>query len=235
MPISEKVVIYGVGAFGRLMEFYFAQAGRFDVVAYTCDRQFLGDDTFGSLPVVPFETIEDFYPPEEFKMFVAIGYKRMRTRREMFARAKGKGYELVSYISPQAITYEDLVIGENNVVMGGANIEPFVVIGDNNIVWSDTLLGHELELGSHNYISAKCVVAGESRVGSGCFFGNGVTMINNLSIADETMLIAGAVLFRDTKVASKYIGNPAKRCGNHAETGIVITREARRLADGSNG
>jgi sugar O-acyltransferase (sialic acid O-acetyltransferase NeuD family) len=221
----KKIVIYGCGAFAKLMHYYFSTANQYEVVAFTVDSIFLQDTFIYGLPVIPFEDITDDYPPSDFSMFVAIGYQRMRNRKILFEKAKNKQYLLVNYISSKAIAYHNLVLGENNVIMGNVNIEPFVKIGDHNIVWSDTLLGHDLVLGNYNYVAAKCLLAGNSIIGDLCFFGNGVTTIDHLMIANETYLVAGSVLFKDTKPYMRYFGNPAKPFRkSHEDYGIIITR-----------
>lgn len=84
-------------------------------------------------------------------MFIAIGYKEMRNRKVLYDIAKDKGYELANYISSKAIIYDNLEVGENNVIMGNVQIEPFVKIGNNNIFWSDTLICHDTRIKDHNF------------------------------------------------------------------------------------
>lgn len=223
--MRKKIIIYGLGSFAELMHFYFLSDSRYQVIAFTADSIFLQDSTYCGLPVIPFESVESNYPPSDFSMFVAIGYKNMRNRKILFEKAKNKKYALVNYISSRAITYENLVLGENNIIMGNVNIEPFVRIGDHNILWSDTLLGHNLTLGNYNYFAPKCTVSGNVTIGNLCFFGSGVTIVDSLIIADETYLVAGSVLFGDTKPYTRYLGNPAKPFGkSHEKNGIEIKR-----------
>lgn len=207
------------------MHFYFSENSPYQVVAFTVDKEFLEENSFCGKPVMAFEHIEVEYPPKLYKMFVAVGYKKMSARKLMFDKAKTKEYSLVNYISPQAIIHNDLQLGENNVIMTNVNIEPFSAIGDNNIIWSDTLLCHDLTLGNHNYFAPKCVISGNVTIENLCFFGSGVILIDHLTVANETYLRAGAVLFQNTQAFTQYAGNPAKIIGKtHEETGIIIQR-----------
>lgn len=222
--MENKLVIYGIGPFAKLMRYYFSADGGREVAGFTVDEEYLTSDSFENLPVIPFRSVESRFPPGKFRMFVAIGYQRMRNRPILFDKAKRKGYELVNYVNRRAIVYEDLKMGENNAILGNVNIEPGVELGNNNIVWSDTLLGHDLKIGDHNYISAKCLIAGNSVIRDLCFIGNGAVTINDLTIEDETHVFPGAVLFKNSKTGGRYMGNPARHVGTHRGDGIVITR-----------
>ena len=220
--MAEKLIIYGGGPFAKLMHYYLSVDTQYNVSGFTIDEEYMTEDHIGKLSVVPFESVEEEFPPDTYKMLVAIGYRRMRNRPILFNKAKFKGYSFINYINSHAIVYDDLKLGGNNIILGNVNIEPGVVIGDNNIIWSDTLLGHNLILGNHNYISAKCLMAGDIAIGDLCFIGNGVTSINNLKIEDEVHVFPGAVLFKDAQKDGKYHGNPARHIGTHKGDGIVI-------------
>ncbi len=221
----KKVIIYGIGNFARLIHSYLVYDQNKEVSAFTVDEVYMKDSTFLDLPVCKFEDVELNYPPSEYDMIVVIGYKKMRNRKVMFDKAKAKGYKLINLIHSKAIINNNFIIGENNIIMGNVNIEPFVKIENNNIIWSDTLLGHDLQVGSHNYIAAKCLIAGNSKVGDLCFFGNNISMIDGLLINDETYIISGSNLFANTEKYTKYMGSPAKIFGKqHEKTGIVIRR-----------
>ena len=52
---------------------------------------------------MPFEEVEQIYPPSEYSLFIALGYSKINAlRKEKFLAAKSLGYQLPSYISPKA-------------------------------------------------------------------------------------------------------------------------------------
>lgn len=222
--MDKDIIIYGLGPFAKLMNYYFTSDSQYHVVGFCADKSYTNREEFCGLPVVPFEYVSEKWPAETHDMFVAIGYRKMRSRAIMFRKAKDSGYRLVCYISKKAIIYENLIIGENNVIMGNVNIEPWVTIGDNNIIWSDSLLGHNLVIGNHNYISAKCLLAGDMVIEDQCFIGNGAVTINKIRINRETHVFPGAVVLNTTEPGGRYMGNPAKYVGSHKGDGIVIAR-----------
>ena len=209
----KKMIIYGLGPFAELINFYFTEDSDYEFVAFTVDKAYMSDSDFLGKPVVEFESITDKYPPNEYDMFVAIGYKVMKNRGKLYLAAKSKSYKLVNYISSNAITYSDLIIGDNNVIMGGVNVEPFVEVGNNNVFWSNTLLGHNLKVGSHNYVSACCLLGGDCIVKDCSFICNGAGMINGLSVGNNTKLLPGSMLYKDMPEGTQWLGIPAKKMG----------------------
>src|SRR6476659_10716652 len=101
-----KVVLFGVSQWAELAHFYLTNDSPHEVVVFTLDRDYIESSTHKDLPVVPFEEIEQHYPPDEFKMFIPMSFKRMNhVRAEKYYEAKKKGYELISYVSSKATLF----------------------------------------------------------------------------------------------------------------------------------
>src|SRR3712207_5994332 len=98
-----RVVVFGTSQWAELAHFYLTHDSPHEVVAFTLDRDYIESGEYKGLPVVPYDEVEKFYPPQEFKMFIPMSFKRMNhVRAERYYDAKGRGYELVSYVSSQA-------------------------------------------------------------------------------------------------------------------------------------
>ncbi len=219
-----KVIIYGLGDFAKLLYFYLKNDSSFEVIAFTADEQFVNNKkTFCDKPLLAFESIENFYPPQDYNMLVCIGYKKMRNRKSLFDKAINKGYNLINYVH-SSVKCMNLELGCNNIIFPNVTIEPDVVIGNNNIIWSDTLLGHNSTIGNHIYIAAKVLISGQSKIEDLCFFGNSTSMIDGLKISSESFLVAGSVHFKSTEPYTMYMGNPAKKVRKHEKNGIIIRR-----------
>jgi len=220
--MSNKLIIYGAGFLAELMYYHFTHESKYEVVAFCLDKSFITQSTLCDLPIVSFESIQTTYPEKDYKMFVAIGYRSLRNRKLMFDKAKAKNYQLVNFISPSAGIRENLVIGENNLIQARVEIEPFAKIGNNNIFWTGSILGHHFTIGHHNYIAGNCGFGGFCTMGDCCFMGNAAVTANNITIADETNMVAGTVILKNTETACRYHGNPSKLISRHSDTGVVI-------------
>jgi len=220
---SKELIIFGISDFAKQMMYYFSIDSGYKVIAFCVDNKYLPESgEFLTLPVISIDNLMNDYRRDEVNLFLAIGYRNMRMRKQLFDRLHSAGFKMVNYISSKAIFYSNLEIGANNVILGGVNIEPFVKIGDNNIIWSNTLIGHDTIIENHNYISACCLIGGQSVIKDLCFIGNGVVTINDITIRDETYVVCGGVLLNSTRAANRYEGNPARSISNHKDQGILI-------------
>ena len=98
-----KVVIFGVLDTAQLAKYYLDTDSEHEVVAFCLSKAYLKDDTFEGLPVVPFEDVEEHYPPSDYALFIPMTASKMNhNRRSLYETGKSKGYEFISYISSKA-------------------------------------------------------------------------------------------------------------------------------------
>jgi len=218
----SKLVIYGLGDFAKAMRYYFEKDTVYRVVAYCADSPYINQNEFDGLPVVPFEDVQDIFPNDDYKMFVAVGYSKMRVRKAMYVKACSKNYTMVNYISPLANIDPSTLLGVNNVVLQGTQIEPFCCIGNNNIIWSSVNISHDVKIASHCFVASQSLLGGRVQVGEGCFLGFNCSIIQEVVLAEETLVGAKSLVLSDTAPFSKNIGLPSKLVGFHIQEGIVI-------------
>jgi sugar O-acyltransferase (sialic acid O-acetyltransferase NeuD family) len=208
-----RVVVFGLKDFASLAHFYLRHDSGHEVVAFTVDREFLGNAReFEGKPVVPFEEVEAAYPPAEFRFFAPMSHRGMnRARESVFLRAKAKGYELISYVSSKATTFPGLVVGENGFILEDNTIQPFARIGANVVLWSGNHVGHHSTIGDHAFVTSHVVISGHCKVGDHAFLGVNATIRDGLTLGAGTLVAMGACLTRDTEPWSVYKGNPARK------------------------
>lgn len=207
----KKMVIFGTGALARLAYIHFSDEGHYEVIAFTVNEEYIvnNSDDFG-LKVVPFEKIEQIYPPDSFAMFVAIGTKKAnKARAQIYNDCKAKGYELASCLNTKFNHQKYVKTGDNCLIMPNVIIQPFAEIGNDVIVWSGSYIGYQSRLRDHSYIAAAAVVSGNVDVGEYCFVGANATIKDRLTIAPESVIGAGAVILKDTEVGKVYGGHNA--------------------------
>jgi sugar O-acyltransferase (sialic acid O-acetyltransferase NeuD family) len=207
----HKVIIFGTGLFAQVAHFYLKNDSQYEVVAYTTDRDFIQNDKFDSLPVVPFEQVKNDYPPSEYGMFVAVGYKKVnKIRAQKYQEAKAKGYKLITYISSKIASWGDTKIGDNCFIFENQTIQPFVKIGNDVIIWSGNHIGHHATIGDHCFITSHVVISGSVKIGPYCFVGVNSTLRDGITVGRENVIGAGALIMKDTKDKSVYIGKAAE-------------------------
>jgi len=205
-----KVIIFGTTEMAELNHFYLTHDTAHEVVAFTVNQDYIKEETFHELPVVPFEEVESIYPPSDYKMRVAILFGRVnKNRAEKYYEAKAKGYELMNYISSKAITWPGLVIGDNCWISENALCQPFAKVGSNVTIMNSSSIGHHSVIGDHCFFSSHVAVLGGAKVGAHCFLGANSTVRNDITIGRESVIGAGALILENTREKSVYRGNPA--------------------------
>ncbi|HEY0740073.1 MAG TPA: acetyltransferase [Chryseosolibacter sp.] len=206
---KQKLIIFGVGDIAQIAKYYFDTDSTLRVEGFTVDQAYVTEKTFEGLPVVPFEHVERIYPPAEFQLFIAVSYKKMNKFREQkYIEGRQKGYALASYISSRCTYLSQHKPGDNCFIFENNTIQPFVKIGSNVTLWSGNHIGHHSTIEDHNFISSHVVVSGHCHIEPNCFLGVNATIHNNIRIARENLIGAGAIISQNTRPQEVYL--PAK-------------------------
>jgi len=209
-----KLIIFGAGDIARLAHYYFTRDSDHEVVAFTVDQKYRQHDTFRDLPLIAFEEVRQLYPPQDYKMFVALSYRGMnKIRAEKYHQAKESGYELVSYISSRCSFLTDNPVGDNCFILEDNTIQPFVKIGNNVTLWSGNHIGHDSVIEDHCFLASHIVVSGNVRIHPYCFIGVNATLRNSIQIAPESLIGAGAIIMKDTVEQGVYLPERARLFG----------------------
>ncbi|MFP4543663.1 MAG: hypothetical protein ACOCZW_05795 [Bacteroidota bacterium] len=92
--MAEKIIIYGTGNLSQILVKLLEDGSLYEIAVFTVDSHYRDADEFMGFPLLDFERITENYPPDDFSMIAAIGYKQMRNRTLLFNKAKKAGYTL---------------------------------------------------------------------------------------------------------------------------------------------
>jgi len=222
----KGIVIFGNNNVAEMihMETQKLTDSSFTVDAFCVDREYLNSDSYCGKPLISFEKAIEKYPPHEYDMLstVLASSNGLRKKMEVFNRLKKAGYGLLNYISPLSDISDDIQMGENNIIFSHCRVGLNVKIGNANMLWHGVLLDHDSVVGDGNFFAGGCKTAGSVKVGNSCWIGINSTIIQQIAIADETLIGAGCVVVKDTEPFTTYVGNPAKAIKAHKEEGIIV-------------
>jgi len=221
----SKIVIYGEGKIADEAFFYLTNDSTHDVVAFTVDEDYLSKKDLWGLPVTPFEEVENKYPPDNFKMLVALGYQDLnKLRAAKYYEAKEKGYELISYISSRASNFGDVEIGDNCFILENAVIQPCSKIGNNVFVWSGNFIGHHATVEDHCYIAGQVIISGKSTIEPYCFIGVNATIGHEITIGRESIIGAGSLITKNVEPKSVYIAQDTTKFRLDSSSFLKLTK-----------
>lgn len=206
-----RVVIFGCGRGADTAFRYLSQDSPHEICAFAVESRFQPPSSFHGRPVVEYESVVSLFPPDQYHMFVPLGFQNMnRLRAEKYLDAKAKGYRFVSYVSSRLYSLEPLVIGENCLILDSQAVNLDVTIGNNVTLWSGNHIGDRTVIGDHAWISSHVTVAGDVTIGEACFLGVNASISNNVRLGPRTFVGAGALVTRDTTEGSVHIGTPSR-------------------------
>lgn len=212
--MKKRIVLFGAGEIAQLAHFYFMRDSAYEVAAFTVDAEYLKEETFCGLPVVPFAFAQKEYPPSQFDFFVALSYSKVNAlRRQKYLEAKALGYTLASYVSTRATVLNDGRIGDNAFILEDNTIQPFVVIGNNVTLWSGNHIGHHSTIADHCFLASHIVVSGGVAIGEASFIGVNATLRDHISVGARCVIGAGTLLLSDAGSDGVYIGSETARAG----------------------
>jgi sugar O-acyltransferase (sialic acid O-acetyltransferase NeuD family) len=207
----RTVVIFGTGDIAQIARYYFATDSEYQVEGFTVDRAYLTEPRFEGLPVVPFEDLTGAFPPDRCDLFIAMSYAKLnKLRRQKYEEAKAKGYRLASYVSSRCSYLSQFPAGDNCFIFEDNTVQPYVRIGSNVTWWSGNHIGHHSVIHDHNFISSHVVISGHCEIRSHCFLGVNATLHNNVTIAEENLIGAGAIIARSTQPGEVWLPERSK-------------------------
>lgn len=188
--------IFGATDLGDVLYYNLCREGK-KTEAFVVDAEYKNEDFHLGIKVVSFEELEKMYKPEQCSMYICIGYNKMNTVREsIYNKLKAKGFEIMSYIHPDACVLSEN-IGEGTLIFERAVVGPYVKLGICNICYPNSLIAHHTVTGNFNFFAISCSVAGNVKTGNFCFWGNNSTCKDSIKVGDSALIGAGAYADRD--------------------------------------
>lgn len=183
----KPLLIIGASSFGKLIAIL-AEDCRHSVAGFVDDMS-TGPDILGGT-----SDLGGCLSAADYDLVMAIGYKHMKARWQLFTQLSGLGFNFPSMIHPSARVSAHARIGGGTLVMAGADVDAFTEIGSACVLWPRTVISHDNKIGDNTFISPAATLCGFVSVGQGSFIGA------NSTIVDGSTLVEGSFV----KAASRY-------------------------------
>ena len=206
------VVIFGAGGLGReiydTLVFLNSRGLVFNVIGYIDDIKQKGAVVNG-VPVLGDSSV---LAGMSGKVGMILGMAAPEARKKFHLRYK-IDFNFPNIIHPTAILSSFAELGEGVLIQSNCIVAANATVGDGVMMNAHSGVGHDAQVGNYCSIMSYCDLAGNSRLGELSFVGTGAKVIPSTSIAAESYLCAGAVVFKDVVEKAKLLGNPAKIIG----------------------
>ena len=209
--MKQKLVIIGDGETAQLACEYFTHDSDLTVAGFAVEKRFKKVESLYGLPVVPLEALEERFRPEDHSAFVAVSYTQLnRVRTRLYEHIKGRGYSFASYVSSRAFVWRTARIGENCFILENNVIQHGVMIEDNVYLWSGNHIGHQTVIHRNTYVASHVVISGFCEIGANSFIGVNSAFNDKVTVGEDCIIGAGAMVIKNTEPGKVYVGNPAK-------------------------
>lgn len=207
--MKKKTFIFGAGSLAELAFHYAQNEMGLDIFAFVVDQHFyLENSKINCKEVMPRSVFEKNFSSDSVEIFVAIGYRSMFQRQQIFCELRLAGYSFFNIISKNVYVADGVKLGENNIIMPGTVIEPKVSVGHNNVFWSNVTVCHESTIGDHNFFAANSTVGGSTSIGSKNFFGFSSVVVQKTKVKDQTIIGASSLVLHDPIPNAIHFGAP---------------------------
>ncbi len=211
----KDLAIYGAGGFGRevacLVNLINEKENTWNLLGFFDDNPLLKGreishygPCFGGIDVI------NSYD-SDIAIVVAIGSPS--GIRKIVSEIENPRVSFPNIIHPGILLSDSdtFIIGKGNIIQGGCVFSCDVEIRDFNVFNDSTVIGHDSKIGSYNVFMPAVRVSGEVTIGNENLFGVRSTIIQCLTIGDNTKLAAGSVLMTNPKDKNLYLGIPARK------------------------
>lgn len=202
----ETLIIIGAGGHGKVVADIAQKTNKYKDIFFIDDfskeDNCLGHDIIGST-----NEIDVWITKAEF--FVAIG--KSDIREKLVKELIGKKAKIATLIHPQACIGNSVEIGYGTVIMAGTVINPDTKIGNGVIINTASSVDHENVIEDYSHISGGVHLGGTVYIKKHTWIGIGATVSNNITICNNCMVGAGAVVVKDIVESGVYVGIPARK------------------------
>ena len=170
-------------------------------------------DTVHSLPVLGgLDSIEALWKIKSFdSVVIAIGYRHMQFRRELYDRLVSLNIRLANIIHPSVILAKDACMGSGSVLFPGCILDVGSLVGNNCILNAGVTIAHDSKIDDHTICGPGVTLAGFTRVQQSCFLGTHTTIIDHINVAPNITTGAGTVVIKNLTEPALYAGVPARK------------------------
>ena len=205
----KNLIVYGAGEFGSLVANIISYFDEYNICAYGDDKEFRKDSLINGIPIFNKDQLFKFANENSIKFAISsIGNNFIRA--DKYNLLKGKGFEMISIVHPQALIDTNVDYGDNVIIEMGTAIHTHSTIGNNVFLGGDALIGHHNKIGNHVLVGGNVSFGGSVIVEDYVSVGVGASIKPGVILGEGSIVGVGAAVIKDVDPGSTVVGVPAK-------------------------
>ncbi|WCE31183.1 acetyltransferase [Vibrio sp. SCSIO 43137] len=118
-------------------------------------------------------------------------------RRKVSEHFLSLGYRFETVIADDAIVSPFALVHEGAQVFSGAVVQTGAVVGTNSIINTNAVIEHDSVVGEYSHIAPNATLCGQVCCQQDVFVGAGATVVQGLTLENQSIVGAGAALTQD--------------------------------------
>ena len=205
----KDIVIVGAGGFGReiawLIEDINEVNHEWNIVGFVDD-----DESLFGTKLNDYKVVGNIEWLNQQELYVVIAIGDPLTKKIIADRIHLSKNNYPTLIHPSVIRSNLVNIGDGTMICAGSILTVNIDIGRHVIVNLDCTIGHDAILGDYTTVLPSVNVSGFVKTGECVNIGTGTAIIQGVSIGENTVVGAGAVVVKDLPANCTAVGAPAK-------------------------
>jgi sugar O-acyltransferase (sialic acid O-acetyltransferase NeuD family) len=199
-----KICIFGAGGFAQEVYWLAKQCGR-EVDA------FIDINPGGYWYNTKIES-EDYFDPSKHQAVVAVANPKVREKIVHQIQNRYGMSCFTTLISPSAnLMSDDIAIAQGTIICANCIITCDVSLGFHTQLNLATTIGHNTKVGDYFTTAPGVHISGKVLAGRRVYMGTNSSTIEDLQIADDITIGAGACVTKSLLESGTYVGTPAKK------------------------
>lgn len=195
---EQKFIIYGNGPHTRVIYGYVHDSVKLSGFIVD-DHMVESQPHIGDYSVTPLSLALNEFPPKEYTVLVALGFRDFNNlRKEKTNLLRKLGYRIISFIDDSVRLPKNYSVEENCIVIDHAAINDGVVIKEGVFVSSGAMIGHDSILEGYSWIGSGVALAGGVVVGESSILGLNCSVKQNTHLGHHTLVFPNTFLNFDT-------------------------------------
>lgn len=200
--MKQKVILIGAGGHAKVIADIIRASG--DIVVGFYDDKLPKGTVLRDVAVLGALSDINIAEPDT-QYIIAVGDNTLRKKIAVrFAHLP-----FYTAVHPCAQLGSNVKVGFGSCVMPLAVIQADAVIGEHCIINTHSVLEHDGRLENYVHLAPGCTLCGTVHVGECSMIGAGAVVRNNINIASNCIVGAGAAVIKDILDAGTYVGVPA--------------------------
>lgn len=168
-----------------------------EILAVISPNEIIGRPIFSGIDRLTSDDEIKQFDPSQVKLVNGIGMMpRSRLKQQVNETYLALGYQFETVVAPNVVVSRYAYVETGAQIFSGAIIQAGANIGAHSIVNSGSVIEHDCTIGKYNHIAPGAILCGEVVTEGGVYVGSGATVIQGISLAENSMVAAGATVVR---------------------------------------